>query len=94
MDLTLLLILTLFILSVAVIAVLLFILYKEKTEKREILNKYKALEMKVHSVELNTIQYKLNPHLFKNILNSIQSHAYQTYYKAPGYLIYAFCIDY
>jgi LytS/YehU family sensor histidine kinase len=38
------------------------------------------LEDKVHSLELETMKYKLNPHLFKNTLNSIQSHAYQTYY--------------
>lgn len=30
---------------------------------------------------LEGIKYKMNPHLFKNILNSIQSHAYQTYYS-------------
>ncbi len=35
--------------------------------------------MQVHSLELESIQYKLNPHLFKNTLNAIQSHAYQTY---------------
>lgn len=39
-----------------------------------------ALEDKVHSLELESIKYKLNPHLFKNTLNAIQSHAYQTYY--------------
>jgi LytS/YehU family sensor histidine kinase len=29
---------------------------------------------------LQTLESKLDPHLFKNILNSIQSHAYQTYF--------------
>ncbi len=29
---------------------------------------------------METLESKLNPHLFKNILNSIQSHAYQTYF--------------
>ena len=43
--------------------------------------KYTELELKIHSLELETIKYKLNPHLFKNTLNSIQSHAYQTYYS-------------
>lgn len=41
--------------------------------------------------ELNQIRYKLNPHLFKNALNSIQSHAFQTYYamdKMSGVLDY------
>lgn len=30
--------------------------------------------------QLQLIETTLNPHLFKNILNSIQSHAYQTYF--------------
>lgn len=42
---------------------------------------YKALETKFNSVELEDIKYRINPHLFKNILNSIQSHAYQTYFS-------------
>ncbi|WP_264432732.1 histidine kinase [Flavobacterium agricola] len=33
-----------------------------------------------HNNELTFVENKLNPHLFKNILNSIQSHAYQSYY--------------
>ena len=41
---------------------------------------FNQLEQKVHSLELESLQSKLNPHLFKNILNSIQSHAYQTYF--------------
>jgi sensor histidine kinase YesM len=31
-------------------------------------------------LHLQTLESRLNPHLFKNILNSIQSHAYQTYF--------------
>src|ERR1700754_3730028 len=45
----------------------------------------------IHSSELKALRYKLNPHLFKNALNSIQSHAYQTYYsmdKLSGVLDY------
>lgn len=42
--------------------------------------KYYLLEMKVNDLQLETLESKLNPHLFKNILNSIQSHAYQTYF--------------
>jgi len=42
--------------------------------------KYAQLESKINTLELETIKSKLNPHLFKNTLNSIQSHAYQTYY--------------
>ncbi len=31
-------------------------------------------------MQLNALESKLDPHLFKNILNSIQSHAFQTYF--------------
>lgn len=50
-------------------------------QKAEWQQKYEALELKTHDLELQNIKYKLNPHLFKNTLNSIQSHAYQTYYS-------------
>ncbi|KFE98113.1 histidine kinase [Chryseobacterium formosense] len=39
----------------------------------------KLIEQKLNDVQLEHIGTKLNPHLFKNILNSVQSHAYQTY---------------
>lgn len=42
---------------------------------------YKILESKINDIDLEGIKYKMNPHLFKNILNSIQSHAYQTYFS-------------
>lgn len=48
---------------------------KERAEE-----KFHFLEMKVNNLQLETLESKLNPHLFKNILNSIQSHAYQTYF--------------
>lgn len=38
------------------------------------------MEQKTGSLTLETLEARLNPHLFKNILNSIQSHAYQTYF--------------
>ncbi|HMR85285.1 MAG TPA: histidine kinase [Niabella sp.] len=34
----------------------------------------------MNSLQLEALESKLNPHLFKNILNSVQSHAYQTYF--------------
>ncbi|MCU7613212.1 histidine kinase [Chryseobacterium sp. GMJ5] len=37
------------------------------------------IEQRLNDVQLEQIGNKLNPHLFKNILNSVQSHAYQTY---------------
>ncbi|MFV8342838.1 sensor histidine kinase [Flavobacterium sp. XS2P39] len=48
---------------------------KERAEE-----KFRFLELKVNKLQLETLESKLNPHLFKNILNSIQSHAYQTYF--------------
>ncbi|SDI16044.1 sensor histidine kinase [Chryseobacterium jejuense] len=39
----------------------------------------KIIEQRLNEVRLEHIGTKLNPHLFKNILNSVQSHAYQTY---------------
>jgi len=39
----------------------------------------KLIEQRLNDVQLEQIGTKLNPHLFKNILNSVQSHAYQTY---------------
>lgn len=43
-------------------------------------SEFSLLEAKMHDVQLNNLEARLNPHLFKNILNSIQSHAYQTYF--------------
>lgn len=50
---------------------------KKETQSDE---KYRNLESKVESLELRSIRRTLNPHLFKNALNAIQSHAYQTYH--------------
>lgn len=66
--------------AVAAITCLLLLLRKEKQLRIKTTEEYRVLELKVHSLELESTSYKLNPHLFKNTLNSIQSHAYQTYY--------------
>lgn len=42
--------------------------------------KYQELETKFNEIQLDSLDSRLNPHLFKNILNSVQSHAYQTYF--------------
>lgn len=71
------------IIGVAVLAALTFFVVQlqKKSRQLELLNKrYEALELKSQSLDIEKIQYKLNPHLFKNTLNAIQSHAYQTYY--------------
>lgn len=70
-------------LSVALFLALCFLgfLYaSEKKKTREVTTRMAEMELKLNNIEMNTIQYKLNPHLFKNTFNSIQSHAYQTYY--------------
>lgn len=65
------------------ILIILFLLFwiirlMKETNKKE--RDLELLEMKWSKVNLDSIDAKLNPHLFKNILNSIQSHAYQSYY--------------
>ncbi len=49
--------------------------HKDKTE-----SKFKQYENRINLLQLENLESRLNPHLFKNILNSIQSHAYQTYF--------------
>lgn len=55
-------------------------LKSELGSKKELEEKYKNLEDMFNEIQLENIDSRLNPHLFKNILNSIQSHAYQTYF--------------
>ena len=42
--------------------------------------KYQEMESKYNEIQLDNLDSRLSPHLFKNILNSVQSHAYQTYF--------------
>jgi LytS/YehU family sensor histidine kinase len=48
--------------------------------KQSMESKYQELENRFNQVQLENLDSRLNPHLFKNILNSVQSHAYQTYF--------------
>lgn len=53
--------------------------------------KLREVQLQLQMLEVETMKHKLNPHLFKNVLNSIQSHAYQTYQaldKLAGVLDY------
>lgn len=69
------------ILILLTVIVVVFRLFKnEKEERVATRKKLDEIQIKFQSAELESIKYKLNPHLFKNTLNSIQSHAYQTYY--------------
>jgi LytS/YehU family sensor histidine kinase len=89
--------LIIFLLIIALLAMIVYawmIHLKWKEEKRltqALKSQNLELNTLVHSSELKSLRYKLNPHLFKNALNSIQSHAYQTYYsmdKLSGVLDY------
>jgi len=63
-----------------VLCYLVYRLWESGKAKKKVEAKFDFLEMKVGNLQLETLESKLNPHLFKNILNSIQSHAYQTYF--------------
>jgi len=71
----------LFSILIGYIIFLLIKINRISTQKNKLQSDYKILETKINSVELEGLKYKINPHLFKNILNSIQSHAYQTYFS-------------
>ncbi len=71
-------------LSIVLTGYIIYLLIKIRRMNKQnsfLQKEYKILESKFNSVELEDIKYKINPHLFKNILNSIQSHAYQTYFS-------------
>lgn len=55
-------------------------LKKVSHENQKATETLQLLEQKTDLLRLESLESKLNPHLFKNILNSIQSHAYQTYF--------------
>lgn len=69
--------------AIFLLIVICFYLYGKfksaQTKNRILDDNFKSLEIKLDNVRLEHIETKLNPHLFKNILNSVQSHAYQTY---------------
>lgn len=67
----------------AVIGLALYLFLRlRKLEKRQQESELRLGELKarVNPMQLEMLEARLNPHLFKNILNSIQSHAYQTYF--------------
>ncbi len=63
-----------------IIGVLILRLYRTERVRNRLEIKFVELENKANTLQLQTLEARLNPHLFKNILNSIQSHAYQTYF--------------
>lgn len=71
---------TVIILLAIAICFLVFKLMQSDKTRKAAQEQFFLLESKVNDLQLETLESKLNPHLFKNILNSIQSHAYQTYF--------------
>jgi LytS/YehU family sensor histidine kinase len=73
----------LFFLMIAIGLTVFFYVKWQKTEtKKTVLEAdLSVIQSKVTTLQLQTLEAKLSPHLFRNILNSIQSHAYQTYYS-------------
>lgn len=70
-----------FVLLIGVISYLLYKNNRLKQQHKQLHTEFKVLESKINAIELEGLKYKIEPHLFKNILNSIQSHAYQTYFS-------------
>lgn len=78
-------------LIIALLIVLSLKLHRLIRRNRKMKEDLHRLQSELNNIQLEAIQYKLNPHLFKNTLNAIQSHAYQTYYaldKLAGVLDY------
>jgi len=68
------------VLLILVVIYLIVRVVKSEKRKNNLELKYNELERKVNNLQLENLESKLNPHLFKNVLNTIQSHAYQTYF--------------
>jgi sensor histidine kinase YesM len=62
------------------IVYLLIQVHKEREKTLETKKKFQEIESQLNSIQLESIETRVNPHLLKNILNSIQSHVYQSYY--------------
>lgn len=63
------------------LAVYFYLRFRESGKlQKETEIRFQELENQLNPLQLEALEAKLNPHLFKNILNSIQSHAYQTYF--------------
>ncbi|HEX9979623.1 MAG TPA: histidine kinase [Flavobacterium sp.] len=74
------LLLAIILLLIIAVGILLYLWKKATGARKGSSEDTQVLQMKINDLQLETLEAKLNPHLFKNILNSIQSHAYQTYF--------------
>lgn len=66
--------------AITIIIGLIIRINKQKILNKELHSEYIRIENLCNNLKLENIDSRLNPHLFKNILNSVQSHAYQTYF--------------
>ncbi len=69
--------------AILFLLIIFYLLYRVKSAEKErdtSTFKYQELKEEIDKIKLENLESKLNPHLFKNILNSIQSHAYQAYF--------------
>lgn len=57
-----------------------YLLRKSKNEVRALKAKLESRKTETDDLNPDPFRYKLDPHLLKNALNAIQSHAYQSYY--------------
>ncbi|WP_370629717.1 sensor histidine kinase [Flavobacterium sp. NKUCC04_CG] len=74
-----------------VILVLGYYLLRVQQRNIRLEKEFFLVDTKIKHLQLESLESRLDPHLFKNILNSIQSHAYQTYFaldKMAGVLDY------
>ncbi|MGG5577686.1 sensor histidine kinase [Myroides sp. C15-4] len=79
------------VLLLAIIGILLYFLLNYNKQRVAFEKEKELFDTKLKYLQLENLESRLDPHLFKNILNSIQSHAYQTYYaldKMAGVLDY------
>lgn len=70
-------------LLIVLIGIIVFLIIKNRqmeTKNKELSRQFDSLEFNTNHLRLENLEAKLNPHLFKNILNSIQSHTYQAYF--------------
>ena len=65
---------------VACVVFLILKLRRSDEERKRVEARFEQMQNTLNNLQLETLESRLNPHLFKNILNSIQSHAYQTYF--------------
>jgi len=69
------------IIVLGIIVYLWYRLFVSEKKRKVFENRYENLEGKINSLQLKSLESKLNPHLLRNILNATQSHAYLTFYS-------------